>query len=171
MPARDVVGAACDVLVGGMMFHSDHADLCRLLGIEWLARLHDDGYAHDAVAYRKLRRKAIAQTCEIPTYGRHGRTTTLDRWRGMTADEVDTDGRVTALRQAMDEWCSWERTASEEYGECHSRLLSHGYVDLADEMRHLAIDTEREHAEACALRREMRACGWDMAHVYDMGGR
>lgn len=166
-----MIGAACDVLVGGMMFHSDHGDLCRLLGIEWLAQSHDDGFAHDAKAYKLLRRKAIRHTGELPSYGRQERTTTLDKWRSATADGIEHDDLVHALRQAMDEWCSWEGHAMEEYADACQRLTSLGHMDLADELKSLAKDTEREHAEARALRREMRSCSWDMAHIYEMGER
>lgn len=171
MSANSVIGAACDTLVGGMMFHSDHADLCRLLGVEWLACLHDDGYLHDAKSHMRVRRKAIMQTCEIPARGRQERAATLDRWSVVSAEEVDVDARVSALRQSMDEWCSWEREAAATYAGAYSHMLTYDRVDLADEMRRLARDAEREHSEACAIRREMRACGWDMPHIFEMGDR
>ena len=43
MGAADVLGTVCDRLVGGLMFHSEHADLFAYLGIEWLAEAHEDG--------------------------------------------------------------------------------------------------------------------------------
>lgn len=169
MAVQDVLGAVCDRLVGGMMFHSDHADLCRFLGVEWLARLHDDGFLHDSKAHCKVKMMAVRLTDMMVSSGRQERTHALDQWRGMRTTDVTCDKRNQGIADAMDDWCEWEESAASTYRTAYSRLVSMGQMVLADEMRRLAKDTERELAEAKSLRLEMRACGYDIAHVMEMG--
>ena len=110
MGAVDVVGTVTDRLVGGMMFHSEHADLCRWLGVMWLAKAHEDGYAHDARCLRKLRRMCVDRMGTFPPEGRQERGHALDvlgyvmgkgfagavKYRGAVAsyDELPDDGPV-----------------------------------------------------------------------------
>ena len=170
MAAQDVMGAVCDKLVGGMMFHSDHADLCRLLGVEWLARAHEDGYLHDSKAHAKMRRKYIRHVGMMASAGRQERTRTLDQWRGRRMADVQCDTRPIALRDAMRDWCEWETGAADTYRTAYQRLLSCGHMALAEEARELAVETEDELSRARAMWVEMDACGFDMPHVMEMGG-
>lgn len=169
MSAPDVLGTVCDRLVGGMMFHSDHADLCRLMGVGWLAELHEDGYLHDSKAHAKVRREAIRHTCLIAPSGRQERTHTLDQWQGRKAHEVTREQRQSALEDAMADWCDWEESAAATYRTAYRRMLECGCMELAELMRKLATDTECELAHARELRVEMMACDWDMSHVLEMG--
>lgn len=171
MAAQDVAGAVCDRLVGGMMFHSDHADLCRLLGVEWLAKLHEDGYLHDSKAHAKVRRQTIRHVGLLASAGRQERTRTLDQWRGRRMSDVQPDARSIALRDAMRDWCDWEESAADTYRTAYSRLLSCGCMSLAEESKELAVETEEELSRARAIWAEMDACGFDMPHVMEMGGR
>lgn len=168
MAARDVLGSVCDRLVGGMMFHSDNADLCRLMGVEWLAELHDDGFLHDAKAHAKVRRLAILHTRGTVASGRQDRTHTLDQWRKVRACDITHEQRMVALRDAMDDWCEWEESAAETFRAAYSRMLDCGHAAIAKRLLKLAEDTEDELAEARLIRAEMDACAWDMPHVMEM---
>ena len=168
MSASDVLGVVCDRLVGGMMFHADHADLCRLMGFENLAGHHDDGFLHDSKAHSKVRRLTVLHTCVIAPSGKQDRTHTLDRWQGVKREGVSREQRESAIRDAMVDWCDWEQSAAATYNNAYRRMLECGHMALADLMRRLAEDTEDELAEARKMYAEMEACDWDMSHILEM---
>lgn len=170
MSATDVLSAACDRLVGGMMFHADHADLCRLTGVEWLARLHDRGFVHDAKAHARVRRVAMPLTGMVVPGGRQDRTHTLDKWHGVRMREVAREQRETAVRDATADWLEWEESAAATYCQAHKRMLECGQMTLAELMASLATDAESEIAEARRILTEIDACGCDMSHVLEMRG-
>lgn len=169
MAATDVLASMSDKLVGGMMFHSDHADLSRMMGIEWLAELHEDGFAHDCEAFRKVRREGIRHTGMLVPGGRQERTHVLDKWASSKAWDAQPDAE--SLRSAMLDWCDWEASAADTYRNAYRRLMDMGEMSLAKLVRKLAEDTELELAEARELMQEMSASGWDMPHVLSMGNR
>lgn len=166
MAAIDVLSSVSDRLVGGMMFHSDHADLCRMYGIEWLAKLHDDGFLHDSKSLSRVHRKCILLTGLAVLNGRQERTHVLDRFKGKSAwDVVPT---MEDVRDAMCDWTDWESSAMDTYRTAYRRLTDMGEVALAEEAKRLALDTEEELAEAKAIAHEMAVSGWDMPHVLCM---
>lgn len=169
MSAVDVMGSVSDRLVGGLMFHSEHADLCRWLGIDWLADLHEEGFLHDSSCLRRMRRLALRHTgCMVPE-GRQERGHALDAFRGTQRWCVKMDVRETALCDAMHDWCDWEDGTVTVLTSAVNRLESCGELLLADKVRAVAKDTSRELAEARDLMVEMKAVDWDMTHVLEMG--
>ena len=168
MAATDVLGTVCDRLVGGMMFHSDHADLCRLMGFENLAKLHDDGFLHDSKAHSRVRRMALRHTGLVVPNGRQDRTHTLDRWHGVKRMDVSCEQRRDAIRDAMCDWCEWEESAAATYNAAYRRMLDCGHMALARLMEELATDTEDELAHARQMSVEMAASGWDMPYILGM---
>ena len=168
MAAIDVLGVVCDRLVGGMMFHSDHADLCRFMGFENLAKLHEEGYLHDSKAHARVRRMALVHTETIAPGGRQDRTHTLDRWQGVKRKDVTCEQRKTALCDAMCDWLEWEQSAASVYQTAYRRMLDCGNMTLASLMEELAIDTEKELAHARQMHAEMAASGWDMPYILEM---
>lgn len=167
MAALDIVGTVTDRLVGGMMFHSEHADLCRWLGLTWLAKMHEDGYEHDAKCLRKVRRLCIDRFGTFPTEGRQERGHALDAYRNIHSWAIKADVRETALKASVEGWVDWEASTVTILTGAHSQLQ--GELMMADAFRKLAVDTSVELAGARRIMAEMDACGWDIVHAYDMG--
>ena len=151
------------------MFHSDHADLCLWLGIRWLSDEHEDGYLHDSGCLRRVHRIGIRDCGLMVPDGRQQRTHALDAYRQTKRWDVQRDVRMAALCDAMRDWCEWEDGTATMMNAAYRRLFDCGQTDAALVVRKVARDTERELAHARDLLCEMEACGWDMAHVMEMG--
>lgn len=161
MAAIDVLGTVCDRLVEGMMFHSDRADLCRYMGFEKLTKLHEDGFADDSAAFRKVRRLCVSRLDAFPSQGRQERGHVLDSWKGRARHAVTTEERCDALMAVMQDWVEWEDGTAETYRTAARRLWEMGETALAKKMNGLADDTECELAEAKALHNRLISTGWD----------
>lgn len=168
MAAADVLGTVADRLVGGMMFHSDHADLCKWLGVMWLARHHENGYLHDSGCLRRVHRKGIEILGVMVPDGRQQRTHALDAFRSTARWNVKPDVRESALCDAMHDWCDWEHGTVELFGSSYRRLFDMGETSLAKMVMHAARDTEKELAGARSMLAEMEAVKWDMSHIMEM---
>lgn len=171
MAAVDALGTVADRLVGGMMFHSDHADLCAYLGIGWLAGLHEDGYEHDSGCLRRVRRMSVRHLGLPVPEGRQERGHSLDAFRGTRRWDVKADAICPTVSDAMHAWVDWESGTVTVLTVAASRLMECGELLLHDRVKAIAKDTSRELAHARDLLREMEAVGWDMSHVLQMDGR
>jgi len=170
MAATDVMGAVCDRLVGGVMFHSDHADLCAEMGVKWLAELHEDGCAHDMRCLRKMRRLAISHLGSPVPEGRQDRSHALDAYRGVRRWDVAADVRLSALKGAMHDWVDWESGTVTVLTSAYGRLADAGELLLADKVKRIVKDTQDELSGARDLLCEMDAVDWDMSHIFEMKG-
>ena len=168
MAAHDVLGTVCDRLVGGVMFHLEHSDLCEWLNVPWLADLHKEGYEHDSACLQKMRRLSVDQLGTFVTEGRQDRSHLLDAYRQTMRWDVTQDVRKATLRDAMQEWIDWESgTVTVLTGAC-KRLSDGGYLLLSDKVRKIVRDTSDELAEARRLMTEMQSVDWDMTYVLTM---
>ena len=161
MAASDVLGTVCDRLVGGMMFHSDYADLCMFMGFKRLRKLHEDGYADDSKMHRKVRRMCLRMTNELPAQGRQDRGRILDRWRSKSRLDVPCEERIAALKEALRDWADWERDTSEIYDDAAKRLWDMGECHMSGTISEMARSAAEEMATACDLTCRLEACGWD----------
>ena len=171
MAAVDVLGTVADRLVGGMMFHSDHADLCSWLGVRWLSELHEDGYLHDSKCLRRVHRDGITFLGLLVPDGRQQRSHALDAHMGRTRWCVQHDDIVPAIRLAMEDWCDWEDGTAKAMNAAYRRLFDCGETAVACRVKAIARDTEEELAEARGILAEMEAVCWDLPHIMQMGGR
>lgn len=168
MSAADVLGTVSDRLVGGVMFHSEHADLCRWLGVEWLAKLHEEGYEHDSACLRKVRRLSVDHLGTFVPEGRQDRSHLLDAYRQKRSWDVPCDVRETALCDAMHDWADWEDGTVTVLTSACKRLSDGGCLLLSDKVRSIAKDTSEELARARSLLLRMEAVKWDMGHILEM---
>lgn len=168
MSATDILGSVSDRLVGGMMFHSDHADLCRWLGVGWLADLHEEGYEHDSRCLRMVHRLGIRFCGVMVPDGRQSRSRSLDAYRQTKRWDVKCDVRESALSDAMHDWVDWENGTATMLNSAYRRLHDSGETKVALKVRRIATDTEGELAHARDLLTEMEAVRWDMTHVLRM---
>ena len=161
MAAVDVLGTVADRLVEGMMFHSDHADLCRLMGFKRLTKLHERGFRDDSSALRMVHGLCIERTGMLVPQGRQERTRTLDRWQGVRRRGIPTEDRAKALESVMSDWLDWEDGTADTYRMAARRLWEMGETALSLRVNDLAEETEAELAGATDLYCRLSASGWD----------
>lgn len=165
MAAPDTLGTVSDRCVGGMMFHSAQADLCRWLGVRWLASMHEDGYHHDSKALRKVRRACIAHCGVMVPEGRQERGHALDAYRSCKRWDVRPDVRAQALKDSVSDWVEWESSTVAILTSAYRRLEDQGEPRLAKVVRGMAEDTQSELAGARDVLCELEGVCWDMSHV------
>lgn len=170
MATADIIGTVCDRLVGGVMFHLEHADLCEWLGIGWLSELHRDGYEHDSTCLRKIRRLCVRHLGTFVPEGRQGRGHLLDAYKQVKRWDLKDDVRKAALHDAMHDWVEWEDGTVTVLTSACNRLSDAGCLLLSDRVRKIANDTSAELAHARDLLCEMEAVCWDMTYVLEMQG-
>ena len=168
MTAADMIGTVCDRLVGGTMFHLEHADLCEWIGVPWLYALHREGYEHDSACLRRMRRACVRHLGTFATEGRQERSHMLDAYRQAKRWETKLDVRTTALSDAMYDWVDWEDGTVTILTSASKRLSDAGYLLLSDKVRDMAEDTSRELAEARELLMQMESVDWDMGYILEM---
>lgn len=169
MTAADTMGTVCDRLVGGTMFHLEHADLCEWIGVPWLYDLHKEGYEHDSTCLRKMRRACVRHLGTFAPEGRQDRSHLLDAYRQARKWDVKPDVRMSVLNDAMHDWVDWEDGTVTILTSACKRLSDAGCLLLSDKVRAIVKDTSDELAEARELLVQMEAVGWDMTYVLEMG--
>lgn len=168
MTAADIMGTVCDRLVGGTMFHLEHADLCEWLGVPWLYELHREGYEHDSACLRKMRKLCVEQLGTFATEGRQERSHLLDAYRQTKKWDLKPDVRKTVLNDAMHDWVDWEDGTVTVLTSACKRLSDSGMLLLSDKVRSIVKDTSEELADARELLVLMEASGWDMSYILTM---
>lgn len=160
MAAVDVLATVADRLVGGMMFHSDHADMCIFMGYKHLIKMHEDGFKDDSANLREIRSLCVRRTGLIPRNGRQERTKTLDRL-SMKRMDVSDDDRMATLKECMSDWIEWEDGTAEVFRNAAKRLHEMGEMALSMRIAKLADETEDELSRARDLWCRLSATGWD----------
>lgn len=168
MTAADIMGTVCDRLVGGTMFHLEHADLCEWIGVPWLYDLHREGYEHDSACLRKMRRMCVRHLGTFATEGRQERSHLLDAYKQTKKWDVQPDVRKTVVCDAMQDWIDWENGTVTVLTSACNRLSDAGYLLLADKVRAIVKDTSDELASARDMFTRMSAVGFDMTYVLEM---
>lgn len=151
-----------DRLTGGLMFHSDNADLMHFLGLEGFAKLHEHGFLDDSESLRRVRRKCIHHLGRIPEQGRQERGETLSKVTSYEQSDLSANDRYRLAVSSLEAWSEWERETAEVFSEAKESLDG----SLWKLVSKLQRGAEGEHAEARGLLIEAKAC--DMAHIYDM---
>lgn len=169
MNHAEVMGTVSDRLVGGMMFHSDHADVMHMVGMNGLAKLHEEGFHDDSHAMRRVRRACVRYLCTLPKSGGQSKTDTIDPLIGRDRGNVSASETQRWVRASMQEWVEWEHGTVEVFSEAAKSLV--GHESLWRLVTKLQRNTEQELAHARELMLEMEACGYDMCHVLDMQDR
>lgn len=166
MSAVDVIGTVSDRLIGGVMFHSEHADLCRWFGLHGLAGLHEDGFMHDSKCLRKVHRLCIDHLGVTVPEGRQERSHLLDAYRSKRMWDSVPDAMT--IQDAMADWIEWESGTVSVFTGAYNRLLNCDKLLLADYIKDVCEDASTELAHARKLMHEMQSCGWDMPHIFEM---
>jgi hypothetical protein len=166
MATQDVLATVADRLVGGMMFHADHADICMYLGYRKLAGMHEDGFEHDSSCYREVHRLGIEYLGLIVKGGRQERNHAVDAY-SENRNAVSQDVRMAAVKDAMAEWIDWEAATATILKSAYKRLWDAGEMSLAKAVLKMVRDTESELAEARDLNILLSASGWDPAYLCD----
>lgn len=166
MSHAEVMGTVSDRLIGGMMFHSDHADMMRLIGMDGLHRLHEDGFGDDSKSLRRVRVACVEHLCMLPPTARQERTKTLEGMVGRDRSNIGQSEVQRLVRTSMQAWVEWESGTVECLRDAAEKLI--GCASLWNLVRKLQRDTERELSKARDIAREMETCGYDMCHVLEM---
>ena len=164
MTELEALGMVSDRLVGGIMFHSEHADLMHMLGLGWKA--HEKGFIDDSKALRRVRRMSVRHLGAVPPQGRQERRD--DRMEGVTRQNIGPQSTQRLIRASITEWRDWEEGTASTFNEASAHLT--GNSCLWEMVRELQAGAERERCEAEELLREMESCSYDLAHAYDRMG-
>lgn len=168
MTAADIMGTVCDRLVGGTMFHLEHADLCEWVGVPWLYDVHREGYEHDSECLRRMRRLCVHHLGTFATEGRQERSHLLDAYKQTKRWDVKSDVRKTVVCDAMHDWIDWESGTVTLLTSAYNRLADSGNLLLADKVKAVVKDTSDELADARDMLAQMEAVNFDMTYVLEM---
>lgn len=167
MSPDEAMGMVADRLVGGMMFHSDHADLMSMLGIGWMRKLHERGFRDDSKSFRKVRSSCVRHLCTMAPRGGQVVGTSLDGLVGKTRSDIGVLDYPRLVKASMADWVEWEAGTA---GVFHEASESLGGA-LWDVVHGLESDVEDELSLARDIERRMFACNYDMAQIYDGGAQ
>lgn len=170
MAANDILGEVADRLVGGMMLHSDHADLMCFLGLKGLKRYHEKGYHDDAMKLRKTHRMSIKYTGMLLPQSSQERSDDLDAFMNYSRHDLDTEAKRNALEGAMKSWAEWEQGTVIAYSRAARDLWGINEAVLWKKVFKWQREAEKELAMVHKLMCEMETCDWDMCHILDMQG-
>ena len=168
MSAVDVYGQIADRLVGGMMFHDDHATLMEFLGYQGLKRVHESGYLSDSADLRRVQRYCVSHLGQIAPRGGQKRVPVLDPLMGMRRGDIDDDTRLNKLRSSMDAWVDWETETKKVYERAWESLMRTNDTSAMRLVEHLIANVDDELSMAVELRLGLQASGWDMPYAMDI---
>ena len=158
----EALGSAVDRLVGGVMFHSEHADLCWYMGLEGLAKENEDGYRHDSKCLRRLHRLAIEHLGMTPPEGQQKRSGLLDQYAKESRWNVTPNTRKRMLEKALTDMVEWEDGTCAVLREAHKSLFENGDAAIAKEVRRILMDTEDELAGYRKELARFQSVNWDL---------
>lgn len=170
MSAVDALKPVADRLVGGMMFHSEHANICLLHGLRKLARHHEDGFASDSHAFREVHSETVRHTGFVLPDGdqkRQGGSSST----GACAWSVTSEQAAKAARETTEAWVEWESGTVSVYMGAYKRLWDMGEPCLAALVLKLAEDTQDELAGARGIMQDMMVADFDCTYIADKYGR
>ena len=162
MTPSEALGSVVDRLVGGVMFHSEHADLCWYMGLDVLAKENEAGYRHDSKCMRRLHRLAIAHLGTTPPEGQQKRSGLLDQYAKESRWNVTPNTRKRMLEKALTDMVEWESGTCAVLREAYGVLFDAGHMTIANEVERILADTEDELAGYRAELARFQSVNWDL---------
>lgn len=160
--STEAIGSAVDRLVGGVMFHSEHADLCWYMGLDALAKENESGYSHDSKALRRLHRLCVRHLGTFAPEGAQKRSGYLDPYVGETRWKVSQNVRKRTLEKVLNEMVEWEEGTCAVLRESYSCLLGCGEMTLSNEVGRILADTEDELSGYRDELTRFQSVNWDL---------
>lgn len=168
MAAIDTLGEVCDRLTQGLMFHSDHASLHRLVGMRGFSRMHEHQFLCDSIAMRRVTDWAISHCGMLPPQGQQSKPKTLDPWMRVERTRIDAGNRRKAVSGSFDAWVDWESDTKATYQQAYDALMESGDVDAAAMVLDLVRDVSNELAEAEEMRLNLMVTSYDLPHMLEL---
>ena len=149
MNTGDIFGRLKAHMLEGMVFHDEMVRYFSFLNLESYAELHKEHYEEETKGYRKLCDYYMCHYNElIPPRDMNRLNVIPDSWYRHKRQDVDTDTKNKAIREACEKWVEWERKTKSLYGDMCKELFINGDVAASMFVSCYVKDVDEELAEA-----------------------
>lgn len=153
-------------MIKGIMFHEQMADYFDFLNLHGLKRWQEVRFFEESAELRGLHRYAINHCNKLVNDGdvpavRYVPTS----WYNYTKYDVDTNTRKTAVKDAFEKWCEWEKDTKALYEKMFKKLTENGYIADANKVNELikGVDNELKHLTRKML--EYKSVDYNMEYI------
>lgn len=152
--------------VRGIMMHEQFADLFDYLNLHGLKRWHEYQFFAESAALRGLHRYAINHCNklikELPV---ENPRIIPQTWEMYTRMQVDGATRKAAVKEAFEQWQTYEKATKELYENLFKQLTSNAKIASANKINELICDTDQELKYLTRKMLEYKAVDYDMDYI------
>ena len=144
-------------MIKGMMIHEQLADYYDFLGLEGYKRCHEYHFLLETCAFRGLCRYYINHHNKlIPEQKIDNPDVIPQSWYKYTRQDVDTNTKRNAVKEALNAWVNWEKETKQLYEKSYNELIALNEVASACKIKELIkdVDCELKKAERYLLNKK-----------------
>jgi len=168
MAYSDIFSELSAHFVRGMMVHSQLASYYDFLSMRGFKRYHEFQFKCDSCNYRKLERFYINHYNKLIMEKQVSDPNIIpDSWYRYTREDVDSDTKKTAVKNAMIEWINWETTTLSKLQKAHLDLYDDGEVASAMLIGEFIKDVQKELKCAKRMYLDLSAVDFDLCYILD----
>lgn len=150
-------------------FHCQMASLFDFLGLEGFKCMHDYMYLKESIEQMRIKKMYMDHHQKLLKDGEASHEKYIDEeWYGFSKCEVPTNVREKSVKDAMEQYKSWEEETKEFYEECAKHLMEDGCMFEHSIVSELIKDVTDELRWINKLNTELSGVGYDSEYIFGL---
>ena len=166
MAVDDIFSRLIAHIVEGLMTHAQLSDYYDFLGLCGYKECHKYHYFAENKSYRDLSAYCIEHYNKIPKEIPIDNPNVIpESWYQYLRQDVNPATRMNSIQIGMDKWVDWEKKTKLLYEQLYIEAINLNDIALSIRIKDLIKDVDKELAEACQKRLEMKAVDFNISDL------
>ena len=168
MEIHEIFSGLSNHLLIGYMIHESMSDYFDFLNLKGYTRLQEHRAKQEMKGYKKLHRYYTSRYNKlIPEVKFDAPEIIPANWFEHTKQDVDTNTKRTAVRDAFNRWVDWEKETKALYQQMYSELVALGEIDTSIEIGRYIQDVSKELEKAECMKINLESVDYAMDCILD----
>ena len=166
MTDLEIFAKISDRQVKALMFHTQMADYFDFLGLNGLKRVHEYQYLEESTEMRGVHRYVLNHLNKlVPESKIESFSVIPSGWYAYKRNEVDTNTRKQAVKEAMQKYYEWEEETLYIYEQAFKEMADLGKIAYTNKIMDLITKVDCELKKVCRCLLKYKAVDYDMTFI------
>ena len=166
MTIEEIFSKLISHTVEGLMTHAQLSDYYGFLGLKGYQACHKYHYFLENKTYREIAEYSIKHYNRIPEEMPVDNPNIIpENWYKYTRQDVNASARLNGIQIGMDKWIEWEKKTKLLYQQLYLEAVNLNEVPMAIKLKDLIKDVDKELANACQKKLEMKAIDYNISDL------
>ena len=156
-------------MIEALMIHDELSTYFDFLGLRVFKCMHEYHYYKESIGYRNAQRYILSHYNRLLGYVKVDNPEVIpSSWENYSRQEVDTQTKQQAVKNAMEMWVKWERDTLKLYEQLYSELIANDDICAGLYVADLIKDVSEEVKAAELLHIELSTLKYDILAIAEM---